>query len=162
MKAFLSLVIILPSLALANPFDNFVGEYDVNSDFNLIVDSDNCASFADAPITSVKIKKSDYGFKATHVVVLERGVMASQYVITEYHRNMGIMNPTNTYAFAKTTGDDDHAQNERGFVSPNLSSKFVIKINKNGKDYVLEMIKKSTATNRTDRSCEYEINLSKK
>ena len=161
MKLSISLLVLLPVIAFANPFDGFVGEYKVSSEL-VVTSSDaaDCARIQMDRLSEVKIRKGDYGFKNTHVVTLVRGGMYLSYPIAEYYREYGPTNSSDYVVYAKTTGDENSAKNERGVKSPNTSKKFVIALEKQAGETNLKMTTEGTV-NSTTTSCVYEVDLEK-
>ena len=163
MKLLSIILVLIPIVAFANPFNQFEGNYEVSSE-PMITNSDaaECERFAFDRLTEVRVRKGDYGFKNTHVVSVVRGVMWSTLPIAEYRRELGVMQPDSIISYAKTTGDDTSATNERGFITPSRYQKFIITMTKTDAGYSMQMTEKSkTDRQRSESSCVYDLDLNR-
>ena len=153
------------SVALANPFDSFVGNYSIVG-APIIQKSgaaSECVRFGFEYLTGFAvIADSKTGYHQTHDLRFNFsggsiGHGWSGYPAADYYDNVegGAIN------FQKTTGDANLAQNESFQGGGQSSEQLIISIQRQGAQYLLTATDTSTDASRTPAVCFYQATLTK-
>jgi hypothetical protein len=161
MKALLSLLCLMPALCLANPFDDFTGNYISDSTPRISTENNaRCFRYAFYNLEGIEIIKSaaGEGYNQTHTIVfnsiLNNSPISISHAIMEYRDNVGM----GGVAFAETKGADGHAENTMGSRSDFYAKSHTVKIGRNNNGISLEMTE-SVKTPQGSFSCEYGMDF---
>jgi hypothetical protein len=161
MKLLSILFLFLSAQAFANPFDSFVGEYSIVGKpvIQKSGAAKSCIRFAFEDLVGFSVIADTKGYKQSHMLHFN------------FDGNLGhgwmghpVMDFTDQYEYAKTTGDSSFVQNEYSAVEDiNFGHQpLVVSIENKGNQYVLIVRDSLIKSSQVLASCFYQAMLVKK
>jgi hypothetical protein len=154
--------LLISICAFANPFDAFVGQYDVSGSPQIKNEkAKRCNRFDFKNIIGLKVEKNSNGYQQSHMLYLLKpngwsGHPTEEFSYTNELKNGG--------SYAKTTGSAASAVNESGTWGANPPEKetLTVSIEKSGAGYILKMVEALYENTVLTAACYYQVQLIKK
>jgi hypothetical protein len=156
------LSLLTSSLALANAFDNFIGEYKTSSSPQITAKNAKwCNRFDFKNIVGLKVEANTKGSDQSHVLYILNtsgwsGHPIMDFAYTNEFRTGG--------SYAKTSGSSSTALNEYGTwgSNPNEKESLTVTIEKTGADFIFSMNESLFQNTVFTAGCSYQVKLVRK
>lgn len=164
MKSFVILLASLSaSVAFANPFDSFIGNYAVVGQPTVHADGNvrECVRFDFAQLDGFSVVADKTGYNQTHVLRFQsdNDHLVSSHPVMEYNYTepMG-----HGGSYAKTSGDGTSAKNEYTDWGNGTQRSLTVTIQKSGTQFLLVMTEVDSENSQSMASCTYSAVLAKR
>lgn len=157
------LSVVTSSVALANVFDNFIGEYKTSSVRQITAENAIwCNLFGFRNIIGLKIEANTKGVAQSHALyILDPTGWSVGHPIKDFDDTSNFSKEGN---YAKTSGSSSIASNEYGSWSQNPIDKEIltVTIEKTGVDFTFSMYEAIFMDMVLAEACSYQVKLVKK
>jgi hypothetical protein len=153
------------SVALANPFDAFVGDYTLvgKSVIQKSGSARECIRFNFENLVGFSVVADTAGYQQTHMLhfvfdgTSGHGWFGHPVMEYNYKNEFGTGG-----SYAKTSGDQNIAKNEYTTWSNNSIEPLTVSIQRSGSQYLLLMTEVYSRNSQVEASCTYQATLNKK